>query len=77
VRVAIVRIVNLDQTTTQLPQLVDEEFIITRDGRPVAHEVPIRAGSQTPRIGFMTDTEVPDDVDRKGSREIARTFGVH
>ena len=74
---AIVRIVNLDQATTQLPQLVDEEFSITRDGRPVAHVVPIRAGSQTPRIGFMTDIEVPNDVDRMGSREIARTFGVH
>jgi antitoxin (DNA-binding transcriptional repressor) of toxin-antitoxin stability system len=71
-----VRIVNLEGAPTQPPQLVDEEFIITREGRPVARVVPIRAGSQAPRIGFMTDIEVPDDFDGLGSKEIARTFGV-
>ena len=70
------RIVNMQVAMTQLPQLVEEEFIITRNGRPVARVVPIGDESPTPRIGFMTDIEVPDDFDLMGSKEIAESFGA-
>ena len=71
-----VRIVNMHEAKTHLSRLVDEEFIIARDGRPVARVVPIRDESPAPRIGFMTDIEVPDDFDLMGSGEIAESFGA-
>jgi antitoxin (DNA-binding transcriptional repressor) of toxin-antitoxin stability system len=71
-----VRTVNMHEAKTHLSRLVDEEFIIARGGRPVARVVPIRDESPTPRIGFMTDIEVPDDFDRMGAEEIAGSFGA-
>jgi len=71
----IVRIVNMHEAKTDLSRLVDEEFIIARDGRLVARVVPIRDESPAPRIGFMTDIEVPDDLDLVGSEEMAGSFG--
>jgi antitoxin (DNA-binding transcriptional repressor) of toxin-antitoxin stability system len=71
-----VRTVNMHEAKTHLSRLVDEEFIIARGGRPVARVVPIRDESPTPRVGFMTDIEVPDDFDRMGAEEIAGSFGA-
>ena len=71
-----VRTVNMHEAKTHLSRLVDEEFIIARGGRPVARMVPIRDESPTPRVGFMTDIEVPDDFDRMGAEEIAGSFGA-
>ena len=71
-----VRTVNMHEAKTHLSRLVDEEFIIARDGRPVARVVPIRDESPTPRIGFMTDIEVPDDFDQMGAEDIAGSFGA-
>ena len=71
-----VRTVNMHEAKTHLSRLVDEEFIIARDGRPVARVVPIRDDFPTPRIGFMTDIEIPDDFDQMGSDEIAGSFGA-
>jgi antitoxin (DNA-binding transcriptional repressor) of toxin-antitoxin stability system len=68
--------VNMHEAKTHLSRLVDEEFIIARGGRPVARVVPIRDESPTPRVGFMTDIEVPDDFDRMGAEEIAGSFGA-
>jgi antitoxin (DNA-binding transcriptional repressor) of toxin-antitoxin stability system len=72
----VARIVNMHEAQAHLSMLVDEEFIIARDGRPVARVAPIRDESLMPRIGFMTDIEVPDDFDQMGSEEIAGSFGA-
>jgi antitoxin (DNA-binding transcriptional repressor) of toxin-antitoxin stability system len=74
--VAVVRTVNMHEAKTHLSRLVDEEFIIARDGRPVARVVPIRDGEPAPRIGFMPEISVPDDFDAMGSDEIAVLFGA-
>ena len=72
----VVRIVNMHEAKTHLSRLVDEEFIIARDGRPVARVVPIRDEPRTPRIGFMPEITVPDDFDQMGSAAIGSLFGA-
>ena len=72
----VVRIVNMHEAKTHLSRLVDEEFIIARDGRPVARVVPIRDEPRTPRIGFMSEITVPDDFDQMGSAAIGSLFGA-
>lgn len=69
-----VPIVNMHEAKTHLSRLVDQEFIIARDGRPVARVVPIRDNDALPRLGFMTDIEVPDDFDDMGVEEVAAAF---
>ena len=71
-----VRIVNMHEAKTHLSRLVDEEFIIARDGRPVARVVPIRDEPRIPRIGFMPEITVPDDFDQMGSAAIGSLFGA-
>ncbi len=71
-----VRMVSIEEAQIDLSRLVDEEFVIARDGRPVARVVPIRDQSPAPRIGFMTDIEVPDDFDLMGSEKIVGSFGT-
>ena len=66
----VVRIVNMHEASTHLSRLVDGEFIIARDGRPVARVVPIRDEPSTPTIGFMPEITVPEDLDQMGSAEI-------
>ena len=70
-----VRIVNMHEAKTHLSRLVDEEFIISRDERPVARVVPIRDEPSTRRIGFMPEITVPEDFDQMGSAEIGALFG--
>ena len=72
----VVRIVNMHEAKTHLSRLVDEEFIIARDGRPVARVVPIRDEPSTPRIGFMPEITVPEDFEQMGSAEIGARFGA-
>lgn len=69
-----VRTVNMHEAKTHLSRLVDEEFIIARDGRPVARVTPIRESSALPRIGFLPDIDVPADFDEMGSEAIAAAF---
>ena len=69
-----VPIVNMHEAKTHLSRLVDQEFIIARDGRPVARVVPIRDDDALPRLGFMPVVEVPDDFDDMGADEIAAAF---
>ena len=69
-----VRVVNMHEAKTHLSRLVDEEFIIARDGRPVARVTPIRDTETLPRIGFMRDIDVPDDFDEMGSEAIGAAF---
>jgi antitoxin (DNA-binding transcriptional repressor) of toxin-antitoxin stability system len=71
-----VPIVNMHEAKTHLSRLVNEEFIIARDGRPVARVIPIRDSEVLPRIGFMPDIEVPADFDDMGSDVIAAAFDV-
>jgi antitoxin (DNA-binding transcriptional repressor) of toxin-antitoxin stability system len=73
---AVVRTVNMHEAKTHLSRLVDEEFIIARDGRLVARVVPIRDEFPTPRIGFIADIEVPADFDQMGSEQIVESFGA-
>jgi prevent-host-death family protein len=69
-----VRIVNMHEAKTHLSRLVDEEFIIAKDGRPVARVTPIRDTETLPRLGFMRDIDVPDDFDEMGADTIAADF---
>lgn len=69
-----VPIVNMHEAKTHLSRLVDQEFIIARDGRPVARVTPIRDSEPLPRLGFLPDVEVPDDFDDMGSEVIAAAF---
>ena len=71
-----VRTVNMHEAKTHLSRLVDEEFIIARDGRPVARVVPIRDETPAPRIGFLPEIMVPDDFDEMGTETIAEMFGA-
>ena len=71
-----VRTVNMREAKSHLSRLVDEEFIIARDGHPVARVVPIRDEVLVPRIGFLSDIAVPDDFDHMGSESIAALFGA-
>ena len=70
------RTVNMHEAKTHLSKLVDEEFIIARDGRPVARVTPIRDSEAAKRLGFLADLEVPDDFDELGRDEIAGIFGA-
>ena len=69
-----VPIVNMHEAKTHLSRLVDEEFIIARDGRPVARVTPIRDIEVLPRIGFMPDIQIPEDFDEMGADVIATAF---
>lgn len=71
-----VRTVDIDEAKTHLSRLVDAEFIILRDGRPVARVVPIRDEQSVPRIDAPSDIAVPDDFDEMGSEAIAALFGA-
>jgi antitoxin (DNA-binding transcriptional repressor) of toxin-antitoxin stability system len=69
-----VPIVNMHEAKTHLSRLVDEEFIIARDGRPVARVIPIHDVEVLPRIGFMPDIQIPEDFDEMGAEAIAAAF---
>ena len=71
-----VRTVNMHEAKTHLSRLVDEEFIIARDGRPVARVVPIRDETPAPRVGFLPEIMVPDDFDEMGTETIEAMFGA-
>ncbi len=69
-----VRTVNMHEAKTHLSKLVEEEFVIARDGRPVARVTPIKDHEPVPRFGFLLDIDVPDDFDQLGSQAIESTF---
>jgi antitoxin (DNA-binding transcriptional repressor) of toxin-antitoxin stability system len=71
-----VKIVDMHEAKTQLSKLVDEEFIIARNGRPVARVTPIVEPTGSRRRGFTKDNSSPDDFDRMGAAEIAALFGT-
>ena len=65
-----VRTVNMHEAKTHLSKLVEQEFVIARDGRPVARVAPIKDHEPAPRFGFLLDIDVPDDFDQMGSEAI-------
>lgn len=69
-----VKTVNMHEAKTHLSRLVATEFIIAKDGRPVARVTPIRDEPEAPRLGFLDDVVVPDDFDAMGADEIAAAF---
>lgn len=68
------RIVSPHEAKTDLPELVEEEFVISRDDRPVARVTPIKDHEAVPRFGFLPDMEVPDDFDQMGSETLKSVF---
>ena len=70
------RTIDLGEAKLNLEDLVEEEFILTRDGRPVARVVPIRVEKPTPRIGFLPEITVPDDFDEMGGDTATRMSGA-
>lgn len=72
-----VPVVNMHEAKTHLSRLVAQgEFIIARNGKPVARVTPIGLGGRTSRLGFMPGIHVPDDFYEMMSEEIAEMFGV-
>lgn len=72
--------VSMHEAKTHLSRLVKEEFIITNNGKPVAHVQPL-VDTVVSRFGFLPPTVaeatvVPDDFDSLGSQEIAVIFGL-
>ncbi|MGS0687742.1 type II toxin-antitoxin system Phd/YefM family antitoxin [Nakamurella sp. GG22] len=68
--------VDLGEAEAHLEDLVEEEFILTRDGRPIARVVPIRDEKLAPRIGFLPEIVVPGDFDEMSADAIATMFGT-
>ena len=70
-------VVNMHQAKTHLSRLVAQgEFIIARDGKPVARVTPITERPSAGRLGFLPGISVPDDFDDMMSDEIAALFGA-
>jgi len=75
--------INLYEAKTQLSKLVTEvaetgaEYIIARNGKPMAKIVPLSALEKTARIGFMKGKgkiNVPDNFNDLHSDEIEDLF---
>lgn len=74
---------NLYDAKTNLSKLVanvaatGEEYIIARNGQPMAKIVPLTPTEKTPRIGFMKGKgkiTVPDDFNELHSDKIEKLF---
>ena len=70
-------VVNMHEAKTHLSRLVAQgEFIIARDGKPVARVTPIVETPRRSALGFMPGIEVPENFDEMMSDEIAEMFGA-
>lgn len=63
----------MHEAKTNLSRLVDEEFLIARNGVPVARVTPLKATSR-PARGFHLAVSVPADFDRMDEDDIADSF---
>lgn len=63
----------MHEAKTNLSRLVDEEFLIARNGVPVARVTPLKSASR-PGRGFHASVSVPADFDRMNEDEIADSF---
>jgi prevent-host-death family protein len=76
-----VQTINLFQAKTHLSKLIDQiasgketEFIIARNGKPVARVVPIAPADTTRRIGIAKgEFVVPDNIDQH-NEEVGHLF---
>lgn len=74
--------INMLEAKTHLSRLVDaieqglqKEFVIARNGRPVARLVPLEPSAPERRIGLAKGKfEVPDDIDAANAA-VAQLFG--
>lgn len=72
--------VNMHEAKTHLSRLVEaaaagESFVIARAGKPLVKVQALEAGEgAAPRVGFLTDAQVPDDFDTMGADDIAKAF---
>ena len=68
--------VSLREAEADLSRLVEDPFVIARDGRPLVRVVPAEAEApRTRRIGFLAgQISVPDDFDTMFQDEIVRMF---
>ncbi len=71
-----IRTVDLGEAEAHLEDLVEEEFILTRNGRPVARVVRIRDEKPAPRLGFLPEITVPDDFDEMIGDTVTRMSGT-
>lgn len=72
--------VSIHEAKTHLSRLVNEEFIITKNGKPVARVMPL-ADQPVGRFGFLPESAIresmiPADFDSMDSAEIASLFGA-
>ena len=73
--------VNMHEAKTHLSRLVEaaaggDPFVIARAGKPLVKVVPLAAGEAgAPRMGFLSDAEVPGDFDTMDRGAIAALFG--
>ena len=73
--------VNLFHVKTHLSRLIEQiasgeetEFIIARNGKPIARMVPVATADTSRRIGIAKgEFVIPDDIDRY-NEEVARLF---
>lgn len=71
-----IRTVDLGEAEAHLEDLVEEEFILTRNGRPVARVVRIRDEKPAPRLGFLPEITVPGDFDEMIADTVTRMSGT-
>jgi prevent-host-death family protein len=77
------RTVNIHDAKTHLSRLVEkaangEPFVIAKAGKPLVKVMALSAteAPRPKRLGFLAgQIATPDDFDRMGEDEIARTFG--
>lgn len=72
--------VSMHEAKTHLSRLVKEEFVITKNGEPVARVTPLGSRARS-RFGFLPaelarEVQIPDDFDAMGSAEVAELFGI-
>lgn len=73
--------INLFEAKTHFSKLIDQiasgkenEFVISRNGKPVARVVPIAKAETSRRIGIAKgEFTIPEDIDQS-NEEIARWF---
>lgn len=66
---------NLSRLIEQIVTGVEDEIVISRNGKPVARVVPIRADVSR-RIGLAKgEFKVPDDIDAHNAEVAALFFG--
>lgn len=67
------KVVNMHEAKTNLSRLVGEEFLIARNGVPIARVTPI-GQARKPVRGFHPGLSIPEDFDSMAEGDIADSF---